>query len=98
MDVNEAKRIVLLVSPTIAGPVASVWANALYSDNSKAPRSPHMPGALERRNSRRIRFTTTRTEDAMDSVLPSAPEDFLKRLGNGGRFSNPERMNWWMQQ
>lgn len=36
-----------------------------------------------------VRFTTTRTEDAMDSVLPSAAEDLLSRavLAPAARFA-----------
>ena len=44
-----------------------------------------------------VRFTTTRTEDAMDSVLPTAAEDLLSRavLAPAARFA-PHKLSFEM--
>ena len=86
--------MVLLLSPAIAGPVASMWTSHLYGNDAG---SGSARSSMEAVCTTRTRFTTTRTEDAMDSVLPSAPEAMIKDLRRqNGRFSNPATLKWSM--
>jgi len=87
--------MVLLLSPAIAGPVASMWTSHLYGNDVAGSGSAR--SSLEAVATTRTRFTTTRTEDAMDSVLPSAPEAMIKGLrAQNGRFGNPATLKWSM--
>jgi hypothetical protein len=60
------------------------------SGSGSADASPtHLSGGNSGNGAGGVRFTTTRTEDAMDSVLPTAAEDLLSRavLAPTARFA-----------
>lgn len=89
---SEARRTISLLDRTLAGPVASVWANQLHRANSGSLRrvSDHAGDQAARSN---VRFTLTKTEDAMDSVLPCVAEELLRPMMQS-KFGNPARLDF----
>jgi hypothetical protein len=87
---SEARRTIGLLDRTLAGPVASVWAQQLHRANSGSLRrvSDHATD-----QSSNVRFTLTKTEDAMDSVLPCVAEELLRPMLQS-KFGNPARLNF----
>jgi len=92
----DARRLVMLFTPSMTAPLASVMvANSVYggqASSAGAPRRLSRGADARSAGAGAIRFVTTQTEEAMDSVLPSAPEEFFKR--RFGRFSNPSHMRF----
>jgi hypothetical protein len=93
VEPTQAKRMVHLFDARIAGPVASMWAQALFGvpapGMSGTPRS-----SLEQQPpTRGVRFVVSRTEDAMDSVIPCAAEELLRPMIQS-KFADAAKMQF----
>lgn len=102
-DRTNAVRLVAMADRSLAGPVASLFVGAAFGGSGAGPSRPNAGGSGSGSGSADVspthlagasgnggvRFTTTRTEDAMDSVLPTAAEDLLSRavLAPAARFA-----------
>ena len=103
-DRTNAVRLVAMADRSLAGPVASLFVGAAFGGGGGGPSRPTGGGSGSGSGSADaspthlagnggggggVRFTTTRTEDAMDSVLPTAAEDLLSRavLAPAARFA-----------
>lgn len=92
---QDAKRVVTLLDPRIAGPVASLWTASLYGHVPIARQSSSMGSrsSMEEDRPVGVRFVVTRTEDALDSVLPCAAETLFKPLSQN-KFSNASKLQF----
>jgi hypothetical protein len=107
---TEARRVVLLLDRAIAGPVASLWTGHLYGSGAAhggggaAATNPAATPAASARDLRRTssgrkigtRFVLTKTEDALDSVLPTQAEEFLRRKMPACKFTNVSKLRFDM--
>jgi hypothetical protein len=87
--------MVHLFDARIAGPVASMWAQALFGvpthSGGQTPRSSlEQQPAASRAG---VRFVVSRTEDAMDSVIPCAAEELLRPMIQS-KFADAAKMQF----
>lgn len=89
---SEAKRQISILDRSLAGPVASVWAQQLFYSGSGRSRVSD-DGSSKTKVQPRVRFMVTKTDDAMDSVFPCVAEEWLRPIMQN-KFSNPAKMNF----
>jgi len=89
----DIRRQLMLFTPTLGVPVASLVTNALFPAPPRTPRSATKSESHQRRESRGTRFVLSRTEDAMDSVLPCAAEELFRPMMQS-KFANPAKLNF----
>lgn len=90
----QAKRMVHLFDARIAGPVASMWAQALFGVPSHGMSGGTPRSSLEQQPAvRGVRFVVSRTEDAMDSVIPCAAEELLRPMIQS-KFADAAKMQF----
>eukprot|EP00775_Hariotina_reticulata_P012944 gene12944-13072_t len=89
MAVGDTKRTICLLDARLAGPVASIWSSHLHRQRRDSE------GNLEQNvpNLSKTCFIVSRTEDAMDSVIPCAAEEFFRPMLQN-RFSNPAKLQF----
>jgi hypothetical protein len=83
--------VVTLLDPRIAGPVASLWTTNLYSNGS----SGHVRSSMDlgQRPQASTRFVLSKTEDAMDSVIPCVAEELFRPMMRS-KFANPAQLQF----
>lgn len=97
---RDGRRMVALFEPKVGGPLAAMWlSHAILPGGRRQPESvsSQQAGSASASSSKGVRFTLTRTEDAMDSVLPCAAEELLRPLAQrASKFGNPAKMRFHM--
>lgn len=85
---TEARRMVQVLDKSLPGPVTSLWVSTLHRTSSSSGMRSDVSGAQQ------TRFCTTQTEDAMDSILPCAAEEWLRVFNRHNQFGNAAKLKF----